>query len=439
MTIKKSPWFWLVALFTGISLQVRCAEVITHWPEGSPQQIREDVFGLRLRVVRELRGDQAGETLLREAFERDPRSEVKAFMAWVCFYGKGWGMPSLVDPKRGEQLALEAISEGSVIARDIYGRAMAQGIAKGGSPAEAIRWLKEGAAADVPRSLARLGRYTAEGWNVPANVTEGIKLARRAAELGATDGLAEIAAACEQGRISGAPDLDTALTLYAEAAKHRDDYSWERLNELGKTNQRARLLTKVVMVSGANQAVWMMPNKGRGLVKELEDIAGDDPAALTELAESYLVGYYSKRDYVKALDLFNQAAAKGNTDAKFFLAKMQLRGWSRPKDPVAALAEIRALADSGNNHAAAYLGYVHYWGASEAPGVKKDEATAFRYVRLAAERGDTWSLVNLGYCYEHGIGTPENYALAAKVYWQAYIRGYQPGLERTKTLIAFVK
>jgi TPR repeat protein len=437
--ITKKAWLGITMILAWSLVRVTGAETAPEWPDGTPQQNQEEIFGLRLRVARELRGDQAGEKFLREAFARDPRPEVKAFMAWVCFFGKGWGMPSLVDPDRGEKLALEAIGEGSTIARDIYGRAIGQGLIIGKGQAEALRWVKEAAADRVPRSLARLGHYTAIGWGVPADVPAGLALARQAAELGLPDGLVEIAGAYEKGRIGGKPDLDAALALYAEAAKHRDEYSWGRLNELGKTNPRARLLTQIVLVHGANQAVWMMPSKGRGLVKELEAIAGDDPAALMELGEVHLEGYYGKRDHAKALELFERAAAKGDTDAKFFLAKMQLRGWARPKDTAAGLAGIRQLADEGNCRAAAYLGYVHYWGANEAPGIKKDEEMAFRYVRRAAEKGDAWSLVNLGACYEHGIGTPENYGLAAKIYWQAFLRGYQPGLEKTSRLLKFVK
>jgi TPR repeat protein len=160
---------------------------------------------------------------------------------------------------------------------------------------------------------------------------------------------------------------------------------------------------------------------------------------LVELGESSLVGYYSRRDYAKARDYFDRAAAQGFEDAKFFLAQMRLRGWGEPKDPAAGLASIRTMAANGNVRAAAYLAYVHYWGAGEAPGAKKDEAAAFQYTRQAAEKGDVWALASLAFCYEHGIGTPTDYAQAARIYWRAYVRGYQPGLEKTITHLKFVK
>lgn len=46
---------------------------------------------------------------------------------------------------------------------------------------------------------------------------------------------------------------------------------------------------------------------------------------------------------------------------------------------------------------------------------------------------------NLASCYENGIGTPVNYALAAKIYWQAYTRGFVKGRDKVRRLMAFIK
>lgn len=409
------------------------------WPEGTPAQLRDDIFGLRLRLARELGGDKAGEKLLREAFAKNPDSAVKAYMAWMGFYGTGWGMPTLTDPVQGKKLALEAIAEGSLLAADVYGRAIGQELVAGVPQNESIPLLEKAAEGNVARAIARLGWYHVVGFGFPKDLGGGIALARRAAELGYPSGLVEIADALQAGQLTGKPEPGLALDLWTEAARQSDGEAWKRLKAWADTNPRAKILLLTAQVHEANDLAWMMPSKARARVQELETIAAAETASLMELGESYLVGYYAKRDHEKAKKLLTRAAAQGSTDAQFLLAKMKLRGFAMPKDPAPALAEIRRLADAGNYHAAAYLGWVHYWGVSEAPGTKKDEATAFRYVRQAAEKGDAWSLANLGLCYEHGIGTPENYALAAKVYWQAYLRGYQPGLEKTRRLLAFVK
>lgn len=415
------------------------AQSLPAWPDGTPQQLSEDVFGLRLRVEREVRGDKGGEKFLRKEFEKGPSVAAKAYMAWVCFYGKGWGMPALVDPARGKVLALEAVRAGSPVATDVYARAIGQNLVPGVPPRATIVWLRRGVELGVPRSMARLGWYQAIGYYMPADPVQGLQLARQAAELGMPDGLVDIAASYEKGKIGGKPNLEMALGLYREAARHASGYAWHQLKELAKTNQRAQLMLEIARVHEANDGAWMLPRRTRGLVQNLEAIAGDDPEALRELGEAYLVGYYAEKDLPHAKELFQRAAAQGNEDARFFLAKMKLRGWAGPKTPGPALEEIQSLAEAGNVPAMAYLGYVCYWGASEAPGIGKDERRAFHYVRRAAEKGDFWSLVNLAFCYEQGIGTPENNALAAKVYWQAFIRGYQRGLERTRRHLAFVK
>ena len=168
-------------------------------------------------------------------------------------------------------------------------------------------------------------------------------------------------------------------------------------------------------------------------------MAGDHPQALVELGRAHMDGEYARRDYKVARDCFTRAAAQGNREAEFFLAKMKLRGWGEEARPDAALGEIRALADDGLAEAANYLGYLYYWGTKEGAGLAKDEAKAFDYVRRAAEKGHPFALVNLGICYESGIGTPKNYPLAAKIFWQAYTRGYTAGRNRVRSLMAFIK
>jgi len=69
-----------------------------------------------------------------------------------------------------------------------------------------------------------------------------------------------------------------------------------------------------------------------------------------------------------------------------------------------------------------------------------DDCSAEAGVRLV--RGD---VVDAGVVmlvvipYEYGIGTPENYALAAKVYWQAYVRNIPAALEKVRRLVPHVK
>ncbi|MES2695444.1 MAG: tetratricopeptide repeat protein [Verrucomicrobiota bacterium] len=187
-----------------------------------------------------------------------------------------------------------------------------------------------------------------------------------------------------------------------------------------------------------NQAYWLAPTRVKEHLKELTRVAGDFAPALVELGRAHADGVFATTDYKLARTCFEKAAAQGNAEAKFLLAKMRLRGWGEKASPE-AITEIRAMADQGMGEAAYYIGHLYYWGTKEAPGIVKDPAVAFKYIRLAAEKGHPQAVVNLALCYEHGIGTPVNYPLAAKVYWAAWELGYIEGRNRVRKLMGFVK
>jgi TPR repeat protein len=408
------------------------------WPDGTPQQIREDIFGLRFRMKRELDGAKAGLTFLQREFERDPRPEVKAYLGWICLFSKGWGYPERHDEARGLKLVSEAMNEGSVVARDVLARAKGNNIGGPADPAEVTRLMREAAQGGATRSMARLGYYYAVGYGVQANLSEAERWARRAAELGQPMGLFEIGQAYERGVFGGKPDLALAMHYYYRASYHSDTDGRQRLAELAKQGiPDAALYQAIAMVHVANASAWIPPTRVKEQVRVLEQQAGNNAQALYELGVAHLDGVYASRDYAVARDCLHRAALQGHTAARFYLMKMRLRGWGEPAQPD-AVKEMEAMADLGIPEAANYVGFINYWGTDEA-GTKRNDEKAFKYVRLAAEKGEPIALMNLGYCYEHGIGTPENYALAAKVYWQAYLRGYTQARDRVKSLLPFVK
>lgn len=429
-----------VALISATIGSLSGAEPLRVWPDGTPEQIREDVFGVRFRQIREIDGAKAGLAFLRKEFERSPRPAVKAYYGWVSLFAEGWGYPEMKDTARGLTLCEEAKKEGSLVARDVLARAKGLGV---GGPADATgaaELLAEAAAGGATRSMARLGYYHAIGYGVPVNQVEADRLVRRAAELGQPFGLVEIGQAYEAGAIGGKADLARAMEYYYEASCHAETEAWKKLLELEKKNlPQAKLYHALGYVREANRAAWIAPTRVREQVRTLTELAGDHPQAMVELGRAHLDGVYAKKDYKLARECLDRAAAKGNGDAQFLLAKMSLRGWGETARPAEALAAIHQLAERGSAEAANYLGFLYYWAPGEAPGLVKSPEKAFAYVRQAAALGHPFALVNLGFCYEHGIGTPENYALATKVYWQAYLRGFTEGRNRVRKLMAFVK
>ena len=428
------------ALFVLSTAGSRAEEMPAGWPGGSKEQVAEDVFGVRFRQMLEIDGKRAALDFLQKEFQRAPRPPVKAYQAWILIYGQAWGYPEIVDQTRGLQLAEEAANEGSNVARDVLARAKGAGIGGPADPAQVTMLLALAARDGATRSMARLGYYYALGYGVPADLAVADRLARRAAELGQPNGLLEIGQAFEDGRIGGIPDFERAMGYYYEASCHGDSSAWAKLKELEKKNvPRARLYHALGYVREANRAAWIAPTRVREHVRTLTELAGEHPQALVELGRAHVDGVYAKTDYKLARSCFERAAKQGNIDAEFFLAKMKLRGFGEKASPAEGLAEIRRLADQGNGEAANYLGYLLYWAPSEAPGIEKSPEKAFAYVRQAAEKGHPFALANLGFCYEHGIGTPVNYALAAKVYWQAFTRGFVDARNRVRRIMPFVR
>ncbi len=386
-------------------------------------------------MKRELDGEKAGLAFLQREFDRDPKPEVKAYMGWICLYSDGWGYPQMHDEARGLDLVTEAMSEGSIVARDVLARAKGNNIGGAPDPEEVTRLLREAAEGGATRSMARLGYYYAIGYGVPQSMAEADRWAMRAAELGQPMGLLEIGDAFAHRT---KPSLPLGMHYYYLATYHADDNAPKRLAELDKQGvPEARLYRAVGLVHAANQAAWIPPSRVKDHVKILEAEAGENAHALYELGVAHLEGIYADRNYEVARDCLRRAALQGHTAARFYLIKMRLRGWGESAQPD-AMREIAAMADLGLPEAANYVGYVSYWGTKEA-GTKRDDAKAFKYVRFAAERGEPVALLNLALCYEHGIGTPQNYALAAKVYWQAHLRGYTGARDHVKNLLPFVK
>lgn len=428
--------FATTALLTASA--VHGAEPEYAWPDGSPEQIKEDVFGVRFRQTREIDGLQAGLNFLKKEYQRSPRPYVKAYYAWICLFAEGWDYPGMKDEALGLRLAEEAAREGSVVARDVLARAKGKGLGAPADPAEAVRLLTEASTLGSTNSLARLGYYYSVGYGVAPDLPKADRLARRAAEKGQPFGLMEIGQAYEAG--GGAPNLDRALQYYNEASFHADPEAWKKLRKLEQQGvPQAKLYLAIGYVREANRSAWIAPTRVREHVATLTALAGDNPEALLELGRAHLDGEYAKRDYALARDYITRSAGKGDIDAMFLLAKMKLRGWGEKAAPAEGLTEIKELARQGSVEAASYLGYVYYWAPSEAPGVEKNAETAFDYIRKAAALGHPLALLNLAMCYENGIGTPVNYPLAAKIYWQAYTRGYLEGREKVRRLMPFIK
>lgn len=437
MNHRRWSFIFCVIAFAGVAFAR--AETAYVWPERSPQLLREEIFSIRFRLTHENVGPKGAEKFLRAALAKDPAPHVKAWVARTSLYAKGWEMSPLVDPATAEKMATEAAAAGSAVAADVLGRAKIFGDA--GLPkdeATGYALVTQAAAAGFARAIAMEGRFYILGSGRPRDVLKGANLIRQAAELGSTIGLSEAAADFESGAALGQPSLPVAMENYFWQARY-DSAGWKKLGELAEKGvPNARFLYLLARVHNHNEGVSIAPTVARGLVKELEALESNDARAWVEIGVAHLWGDYAKRDYALARQLFEKAVITSE-DARLFLAYMQCYGLGMEKDVEAGLARMEQLAAQGNARAATWLGVIYYWGHSDFKPVKKDAQKAFRYTRQAAESGDRRALVNLGFFYDHGIGTPVNYTLAAILHWRAYQEGVAGTKEKAMRDLAFVK
>lgn len=85
-------------------------------------------------------------------------------------------------------------------------------------------------------------------------------------------------------------------------------------------------------------------------------------------------------------------------------------------DYEAAIKLWLPLAEGGNVDAQIELGDLYTWGAR---GFAKNEPEGFKWWLRAAERGAPLAQVRIGYSYEMGRGTAQNYAEAVRWYRKA--------------------
>jgi TPR repeat protein len=144
---------------------------------------------------------------------------------------------------------------------------------------------------------------------------------------------------------------------------------------------------------------------------------------------------YDAKDYAAAVELFREAAEKGNAKAKFRLGLCYQEGKGVGKDEARAallfkeaVPELCKAAEQGDADAQILLGVCYQMGT----GVAQDMAEAVKWWRKAAEQGDDQAQYNLGVSYAEGIGVAKDKAEAVRWFTKAAEQGYQPAFDYLK-------
>ncbi|MCP4689501.1 MAG: sel1 repeat family protein, partial [Desulfobacterales bacterium] len=110
-------------------------------------------------------------------------------------------------------------------------------------------------------------------------------------------------------------------------------------------------------------------------LKEMAD--GGEPFAMVFLGQCHRAGKGVEKNHKKAMDLFQKAAAAGNTTAMFILGEMHQKGEG---------------------------------------SVEPDYSSAMKWYEQAFKNGDLYAMVPLGSMHEQGLGSPRDIGKAVECY-----------------------
>lgn len=138
------------------------------------------------------------------------------------------------------------------------------------------------------------------------------------------------------------------------------------------------------------------------------------------------IGYCVKRDWVEAAKWYGKAADAGDQGAaaslSFIGRQWRYMYYGKPLNPT-VYELIEKFAKSGSSVAQFSLGVMNYPIGDEAfdgtirnPGATGNLQEALSWYRRAADQGDFDGLVALGIAYSEGLGVPQDYVEAHKIF-----------------------
>ena len=140
------------------------------------------------------------------------------------------------------------------------------------------------------------------------------------------------------------------------------------------------------------------------------------PQELFELALSYYNGTEDiPQDYLKAYDLFLEAAEAGHVGAQSYLGRMLCMGEGIAQDYDEAIKWLLPASEAGDPDAQNRLGVRYRCGQ----GVVQDYLEAARLFKLSAEQGNPKALFNLATLYQEGRGVEQDKSKAYALIMQA--------------------
>lgn len=225
-----------------------------------------------------------------------------------------------------------------------------------------------------------VGFFYYEGKSVARNYSEAIKWLKKAAENGDSRCYAYLGSS------------------YFELQNYQEAVTWlKKAVNNGDTRVYVGLGASYIQLKQYSEAIsWL---------KKATDY--DDNQAYFLLSQCY----YAQFDYEKAIIWAKKAANNGETRAYIALGAsyMQLKQYSE------AMPWLKKAVDNNDIQAFYWLGIYYI--------IQKNDQEAFKWIKKAAEKGDVNSCLELGSCYDFGIGVEKNIYEAINWYKKANEKG----------------
>lgn len=249
-----------------------------------------------------------------------------------------------------------------------------------------------------PHAMLSLAVMYRDGLGVPRNLQRCFDLSKAAHEKGIEQADLGLAICYEFG-FGTEKDIDKAVALYESAVKRNEGEAFFRLGEIFKFG------------------VGRESNLKKAFEYYTQAAELQFPSSWMRCGECYEYGLGVDRDINQAVTWYLKALDNGNTFALEGIFNSLDQETLHDSIKEQSIIQIQEMANQKIPQACTIIGYLH--------AKKQNYDSAFRLFQEAAQLGDPYAQLNLGYCFLRGIGTEIDFKQAFQYFEKSYLQGVQ--------------
>ncbi|CAB4411614.1 unnamed protein product [Rhizophagus irregularis] len=309
-----------------------------------------------------------------------------------CCYQYGIGIEK--DESKAFEYYLKAANQGDIYAQYNLGVCYQNGIGVNKDDEKAFEWYFKSAEGELSIAQNVLGNCYSNGIGIEKDKNKAFECYLKVAKRGNSNAADIALGDCYKNGIGTSKNEYKAFECYLRAAKRGNSDAENNLGDLYKSGNRIKNL---------NQAIyWYKKSAEKG-----------NAIAQYNLGNCYRFGKGVEKDLFKAFEFYEKSSNNGYLNAQFELGYCYSNGFGTVLNIEKACELYKIAAEKGHNNAQYNLSLLLY---SPGEGINKVEKDLFEKVEKLAEEGCLDSQNQLGYYYNHGIGTKINKEMAFELY-----------------------